>query len=121
MSSANRIRDVLYIFTALLITGLAWALETHQPRPDSLEPLVAPHSMTAAQKLVVGRRISLNTASARDLELLPGIGPKTAEKIISWREHHGWFSSPEDLLRVKGVGPKTLEAVNSMIQWNELR
>lgn len=121
MPSAYRIRDVLYILTALLIAGLGWARHLYQPRPDSLEPLLAFHQMTAPQKIVVGRGISLNTASARDLELLPGIGPKTAEKIIRWRETHGFFTSPEDLLLVRGVGPKTLEAIEPMIQWNELR
>ncbi len=49
--------------------------------------------------------VNLNTASAADLERLPGVGPETAAAIIADRTDNGPFSSPEDLQRVKGIGP----------------
>lgn len=54
-------------------------------------------------------RININTATAKELEELPGIGPTTAQAIIAYREKNGSFSSPEQLLEIKGIGMKTYE------------
>ena len=53
-------------------------------------------------------RLDLNKASADELEGLPGIGPKTAQRILDDRKAHGPFRKPSDLTRVKGIGVKTL-------------
>lgn len=55
--------------------------------------------------------INLNTASASDLETLPGIGPSLAEKIIEFRQLNGPFESLDDLLAVSGIGPSKLEDI----------
>jgi competence protein ComEA len=60
--------------------------------------------------------IDINTADARTLERLPGIGPKTAEAIIRYREQEGPFRCVEDLLSVKGIGPAKLEAIKDQVQ-----
>lgn len=56
----------------------------------------------------VSRLIDLNTASAAELDLLPGIGPALAARIIEDRAAHGPFRSLDDLDRVSGIGPKTV-------------
>ncbi|MBK7405464.1 MAG: helix-hairpin-helix domain-containing protein [Phycisphaerales bacterium] len=56
----------------------------------------------------VARRINVNTAGAAELDLLPGIGPALASRIIADREAHGPFRSLDDLDRVSGIGPKTV-------------
>lgn len=69
----------------------------------------------AALALVKGEKMNLNTASRRELELLPGIGPALASRIVSFRETNGAFNSVEELTRVRGIGPKTLQRVKSML------
>lgn len=59
-------------------------------------------------------RISLNTADARELQQLPGIGPTLSAAIVAEREK-GAFSSADDLLRVPGIGPKRLDAIRGLI------
>jgi competence protein ComEA len=58
---------------------------------------------------VLEMKMDLNTVTAEDLDLVPGIGPSMARKIIEEREKNGPFSSFDDVdERVKGVGPSTI-------------
>jgi competence protein ComEA len=59
--------------------------------------------------------ISLNTATARELEQLPGVGPVTAEKIVAHREQHGPFRAVEELTAISGVGPARVEALRDLV------
>ena len=59
--------------------------------------------------------ININTATNEELQKIPGVGPSTAEKIISYRLTHGKFSSVEELLNVSGIGSKTLEKMKGYI------
>ncbi|WP_157973988.1 helix-hairpin-helix domain-containing protein [Desertihabitans aurantiacus] len=54
-----------------------------------------------------GQLLDLNSATAAQLEELPGVGPVTAQKILAWREEHGRFSRVEELQEVSGIGPKS--------------
>ena len=53
-----------------------------------------------------GPVVNLNTASAADLENLPGVGAKMAERILEYRQKNGPFKKIEDLMNVKGIGEK---------------
>ncbi len=58
----------------------------------------------------------LNTATAADLEALPGIGPVLAGRIVEYRRVHGRFQRLEDLLDVDGVGPRLLERLRPVLR-----
>jgi competence protein ComEA len=53
--------------------------------------------------------ISINSATAQQLQSLSGIGPALAQRIIDWRDEHGGFQSVEQLQEVSGIGPKIFE------------
>ena len=59
--------------------------------------------------------ININTADSETLQKIPGVGPSTAEKIISYRLSHGRFSSIEELTNISGIGAKTLEKMKGYI------
>jgi comEA protein len=63
----------------------------------------------------IGEKINLNTASSDDLELLPGIGESTAEKIIEYRQTSGGFKEIEQLMNVKGIGAKKFSKLKNLI------
>ncbi|PUA80390.1 helix-hairpin-helix domain-containing protein [Nocardioides currus] len=58
-----------------------------------------------------GPLVNINTADLTALESLPGVGPVTAEAIVSWRTEHGGFTSVEELLEVDGIGDATLAEI----------
>ncbi len=59
--------------------------------------------------LLLNQPFPINCATAEDLALISGIGPKLAEKITTYRKENGRFSSADDLLAVPGIGPAIME------------
>lgn len=60
-------------------------------------------------------RVRLNSATAAELEALPGVGPVLAGRIVAHREAHGPFASVEDLLDVPGIGEAKLAALRDLV------
>ena len=60
--------------------------------------------------------VSLNTATAEQLDTLDGVGPATASKILDYRRQHGGFRSIDDLGEIPGIGPKRLAALRGKVQ-----
>jgi competence protein ComEA len=63
-----------------------------------------------------GAPVSLNTATADQLDELDGVGPATAQKILDWRKEHGGFRSVDDLKQIGGIGPKRFEALKDKVR-----
>lgn len=64
-----------------------------------------------------GGTVNINTASAAELESLPGIGPALAARIVAHRETNGPFTSAEGLTAVSGIGERKLEGMIDMVTW----
>jgi competence protein ComEA len=65
--------------------------------------------------VAAGSKLSLSSATAEELDELPGVGPVTAQKIIDHRTEHGPFASVDDLDAVPGVGPARLEQLRDLV------
>ncbi|MCI8760610.1 MAG: ComEA family DNA-binding protein [Clostridia bacterium] len=66
----------------------------------------------ASQKNV---KVNINTATQTQLETLPGIGPSTAMKVISYRKENGKFSKIEDIKQVSGIGDSKYNKIKDLI------
>jgi competence protein ComEA len=74
-------------------------------------PAAAPGTPPAAGTTL----INVNTATAEDLEALPGIGEVLSAAIVSYREEHGPFTSVDALIDVSGIGEVTLEEIRELV------
>jgi competence protein ComEA len=59
--------------------------------------------------------VNLNTATAAELEKLPGVGPATAARIIEYRQKNGAFKKTEELMNVQGIGEKSFLKLKSLV------
>lgn len=59
--------------------------------------------------------VSLSSATAEQLDALPGVGPVTAEKIVSYRQQHGAFRSVDELDAIAGIGPSRLADLRGLV------
>ena len=60
-------------------------------------------------------RVNVNLATAEELQELPRIGPKIAQRIVEHRQLHGPFQSLEQLKSVEGIGPRTVTLLDSLV------
>lgn len=91
------------------LTGLIWTVTT-----DS-KPIEQVQTSQTAIEAPARLLIDLNTADPRQLQLLPNIGPKLAQRIYDDRTENGSFETLKDLDRVKGIGPKTIAHLSDWV------
>lgn len=88
------------------------AAPAQRPAERSATPTVPSSKLPPAAG--ASRLINLNTATAAELELLPGIGPALAARIVEDRTKNGPYKRVDDIDRVKGIGPRLLEKIRPM-------
>jgi competence protein ComEA len=69
----------------------------------------------AQKKNPPAKPVNLNSASAEELQQVPGIGPATAKSIINFREKSGPFRRVEDLLAIRGISKQALERIRPYV------
>lgn len=92
-------------------------LETDNLTNESKATVTAEETTLSAE-VTVAFPLDINAASKSELMQIKGIGSVTAEKILSYREEHGYFLEPEDLLNVDGIGEKKLDMLKGYIYIN---
>jgi competence protein ComEA len=113
-------RNVVIFLAGGFVLGTAaqWVEAKFRPMPSTAVrfeiPAVPPRDTTAPAPAKI-KTVRINTASARELNAIPGIGPVLAERIIGFRIQRGAFSRIDDLAKVKGIGRKTLEKIRPYI------
>jgi competence ComEA-like helix-hairpin-helix protein len=110
---------------AVIVSGLALSALAHLPRAPAVVPsavagartraAAAPKSEAALRALREERPLDVNRATVGDFELLPGVGPALAQRIVAHRSEHGAFTSVDALSQVRGIGPKTLERLRPLV------
>ena len=83
---------------------------------DEWRSRVEEKAATAAEK---SARVCLNTAAKEELLALPGVGEKTAERILAYRDTYGKFVTVEQLLDVEGIGEGLLEKLRPYVYVEE--
>ncbi len=100
MLSDSERRVLIFFIVVLLVGSLAGVL------------LPAPVKTT---KSLTTFPISINSATAEELTLLPGIGDVTAKRILEYRSKNNGFKSKEEIMRVKGIGKVKFEKMKDKI------
>lgn len=85
-----------------------------EPRIEN--PIIpAPERSSPLAETMTNQIININSATAEDLDSLPGIGPALAERIISYRESRGPFKKIEEIMDVSGIGEEKFEQMKTLI------
>ena len=95
------------------ILTLALLLVGARPLTAQEQRMPAPKKATAAP--TASAPLNLNTATAVQLETLPGIGPTVAARIVEYRQKNGSFKKIEELMNVKGIGEKLFLKIKAVI------
>ena len=59
--------------------------------------------------------VDLNRATLAELDTLPGVGPRTAQRIVEYREENGGFTRLEELMNVRGIGERTFLRLKPLV------
>lgn len=81
------------------------------------ETTTSQEQVTSNKQQVTGK-ININTATATQLDTLPGIGSAYAGRIIEYRNSSGGFKTIEEIKNIKGIGEKTYEKLKNLITVN---
>ena len=101
LKALNILLSSLALVGALFVSSQADASSQLAPRPDVLSVMLAPQ---------LDGKLNVNSADAKQWELLPGIGPATAKKLVDYRAKRK-FGDLTHVMRIKGIGRKTYDAI----------
>jgi competence protein ComEA len=119
----SRIADAIARAGGLTARAIRIAVDLAATLADGQQVLVpargSPGSVADAGSVANGAApsgpVSLSTATAEQLDALPGVGPVTAQKIVAYRAQHGPFMSVEGLDAISGIGPSRIADLKGLV------
>jgi competence protein ComEA len=122
LSDGSRVADALALAGGAMPRADLTAVNLAAPLIDGTQVVVprvgqaqAPATAAAGAAGAPAGPIRLNTATADELQGIPGVGPVTAQQIVAFREQNGPFRSVDELDAVPGIGPKRLEQLRELV------
>jgi competence protein ComEA len=123
LSSGARVADAIASAGGVLpgtsTTGLSLArrlVDGEQLLVGLPQPAPAAPGPSASGAATTTGPVDLNTATASELDALPGIGPVLAQRVIDWRTEHGGFTSVDQLREVSGLGGKKFDTLAPLVR-----
>jgi len=122
LPEGSRVADAIASAGGLRRGAARAAVNFAAPVSDGQQVLVpAPGAAVAAAGADAGAAatssgpVSLSSATAEQLDALPGVGPVTAEKIVAYRQQHGSFRSVDELDAISGIGPSRIADLRGLV------
>ena len=103
------------LIAALCLTAAVAVTAAYRTPASAAAVAFAPLAVSAAPSASAGETVDLNTATAEQLDTLPGIGPKLAARIVAYRNENGPFKTAEDVMKVAGIGAGKFEKFKDRI------
>lgn len=115
MKSSQKLLIGLTLVFAAFIAGLFLGRNFNR-QPVQIQPLPAVTAAAVPPLSLVTEPtapsiININTATVEEIQVLPGIGPLLAQRIVEYREENGPFETNGELMNVSGIGEKKLEEI----------
>jgi comEA protein len=116
-------KAVNFLVILILVGSGFWGVRRFAPavflgKPDLIAVPNEEHSQSQTTETLAPSTpelLNINTASAEELETLPNIGARMAQRIVDYREQYGKFASVNALKNVKGIGAKALEKLRPFV------
>lgn len=128
MSNLLKYRGIVVLSLVVFSLSVYWSITLSRDKAVPVavnlgptpEVIAKPNSkINNVLEFRISDKLKINSASVEDIySRLKGIGPKTAQAIVDYRNQYGPFESPEDLLAVKGIGPATIRDIEQQISYS---
>lgn len=116
LPAGSRVTDAVQAVGGARTTKALASVNLARVLVDGEQIVVDADGLAAATSTVTGSTLSLNRATAADLEDLPGVGPVLAQRIIDWRAAHGPFRTIDELSEVSGIGEALLADLSTRVR-----
>jgi competence protein ComEA len=121
LPAGARVADAIAAAGGLTSRGSSGALNLARAVVDGEQIVVSPDAQPAPAAEAPapgspGAVVDLNTATAAELDTLPGVGPVMSARILEWRTAHGRFASVEQLREISGIGERTFERLAPLVR-----
>jgi competence protein ComEA len=117
----SRVADAVAAAGGLVRGGSSGGLNLARVLADGEQVVVSPEAVAApgpasSDAASASAVVDLNSATASDLDTLPGVGPVMAGRILDWRTAHGRFTSVDQLREVSGIGARTFDRLKPHVR-----